>query len=139
MFTPNLLSSILPKPWASITLGRKFAPALYLPIHHLFSLSLSHQCLPAEWCIHSIVPVFKSGDRTSIINYRPITLLCTISLVLEHHIYNKALAIASGRISSSKFSIWLHQKSLYCSPATLIYQSHFFLLWAESPDRCHIP
>ena len=39
------------------------APALYLPIHHLFSLSLSHQCLPAEWCIHSIVPVFKSGDR----------------------------------------------------------------------------
>ena len=54
------------------------APALYLPIHHLFSLSLSHQCLPAKWCIHSIVPVFNSGDRTSIINYRPICLLCTI-------------------------------------------------------------
>ena len=74
------------------------APALYLPIHHLFSLSLSHQCLPAEWCIHSIVPVFKSGDITSIINYRPISLLCTISLVLERLIYNKVLAVASGRI-----------------------------------------
>ena len=59
------------------------APALYLPIHHLFSLSLSHhchQCLPAEWCIHSIVPVFKSGDITSIINYRPISLLCIYHL-----------------------------------------------------------
>ena len=63
------------------------SPALYLPIHHLFSLSMSHQCLPAEWCIHFIVPVFKSGDRTSIINYRPISLLCTISLVLECLIY----------------------------------------------------
>ena len=73
------------------------APALYLPIHCLFSIFLSHQCLSAEWCIHSIVPVFKAGDRT-IINYRPISLLCTISLVLECLIYNKVLAVAPGRI-----------------------------------------
>ena len=41
------------------------ADALYLPIHHLFCLSLSYQSLPAEWCLHSVTPIFKSGDRTS--------------------------------------------------------------------------
>ena len=67
------------------------------------SLCLISACLPAEWCIHSIVPVFKSGDRTSINNYRPISLLCTTSLVLECLIYNKVLAVASNRISSFQF------------------------------------
>ena len=89
------------------------APALYLPIHHLFSLSLSHQCLPAEWCVHSIVPVFKSGDRTSIINYCPISLLCTISLVLERLIYNKVLAVASGRISSFQFGFTKNRSTVH--------------------------
>ena len=42
------------------------ANALYLPIHHLFCLSLSYQSLPAEWCLHSVTPIFKSGDRTSL-------------------------------------------------------------------------
>ena len=99
------------------------APALYLPIHHLFSLSLSHQCLPAEWCIHSIVPVFKSGDRTSIINYRPISLLCTISLVLERLIYNKVLAVASNRISSFQFGFTKNRSTVH---QLLLFINQFF-------------
>ena len=92
------------------------APTLYQPIHHLFSLSLSHQCLPAEWCIHSIVPVFKSGDRTSILNYRPISLLCTISLVLECLIYNKVLVVASGTISSFQFGFTKNRSTVHQLP-----------------------
>ena len=99
------------------------APALYLPIHHLFSLSLSHQCLPAEWCIHCIVPVFKSGDRTSIINYRPISLLCTTSLVLEHLIYNKVLAVASNRISSFQFGFTKNRCTVH---QLLLFINHIF-------------
>ena len=99
------------------------APALYLPIHHLFSLSLSHQCLPAEWCIHSIVPVFKSGDRTSIINYRPISLLCTFSLVLECLIYNKVLAVTSGRISSFQFGFTKNRSIVH---QLLLFFNHIF-------------
>ena len=98
------------------------APALYLPIHHLFSLSLSHhchQCLPAEWCIHSIVPVFKSGDRTSIINYRPISLLCTISLVLERLIYNK--------MSQPLPQVEFHSFNLASPKIALMFTSYFYL------------
>ena len=84
---------------------------------------MSHQCRPAEWCIHSIVPVFKSGDRTSIINYRPISLLYTISLVLEHLIYNKVLAVASGRISSFKIGFTKNRSTVH---QLLLFINHIF-------------
>ena len=45
--------------------------ALYSPLHHLFLLCLSQHHLPSEWREHLIVPVFKSGDMSSVKNYRP--------------------------------------------------------------------
>ena len=38
------------------------ALALHIPIHHLFGLCVSQACIPAEWKIHHVVPIFKSGD-----------------------------------------------------------------------------
>ena len=55
------------------------ALALYQPLHHLFSLSLSQCYLPMEWRVHLIKPIFKSGDKTSVRNYRPISLLSLVS------------------------------------------------------------
>jgi len=37
-------------------------PALFKPLHYLYSLILRKNTIPLEWCIHCIVPVFKSGD-----------------------------------------------------------------------------
>ena len=65
------------------------ALALYIPIHHLFSLSLASHTIPSEWKIHSITPIHKSGDKSLVSNYRPISLLCIISKVLERIIYNR--------------------------------------------------
>ena len=59
------------------------ASILSRPLHYLFSLSLTSGKIPTEWKIHTIVPVFKSGDKTSIKNYRPISLLNHVSKVLE--------------------------------------------------------
>ena len=47
------------------------ALALYKPIHHLFLLSLSQHYLPNDWRTHLIITVFKSGDKSSVRNYRP--------------------------------------------------------------------
>ena len=52
------------------------ACALYQPIHHLFTTSLRQCQLPTEWRTHCIVPIFKSGDRSDISNYRPIYPCC---------------------------------------------------------------
>ena len=59
------------------------AVALYVPIHHLFSLSITNHVIPSEWKCHSITLIHKSGDRSQVTNYRPISLLCVISKVLE--------------------------------------------------------
>ena len=64
------------------------ALALYIPIHHLFSISLASHTIPSERKIHPITPIHKSGDKSLVSNYRPISLLCIISKVLERIIYN---------------------------------------------------
>jgi len=45
---------------------------LYKPFHYLYNLILRQHCLPLEWCIHCIVPIFKSGDKSSVSDYRPV-------------------------------------------------------------------
>ena len=40
------------------------ALALYVPIHHLFSVSLTKHIIPNEWKCHSITPIHKSGDKS---------------------------------------------------------------------------
>ena len=52
------------------------AVALYQPLHHLFCESLAQQYIPFEWRTHLIKPIFKTGDRSSVKNYRPISPLC---------------------------------------------------------------
>ena len=64
------------------------AMALYQPLYHLFTLSLSPHYLPLEWRTHLIKPFFKSGDKSLITNYRPISLLCIVSKVLEKLVYD---------------------------------------------------
>ena len=76
---------------------------LYQPIHHLFLLSLSQHYLPEEWRVHRITPIYKSGDKSSVTNYRPISLLCTLSKVLERIIYNAIIDFVANSISPYQF------------------------------------
>ena len=81
------------------------ALALYKPLHHLFLLILSQHYLPQDWRVHLITPIFKSGDKTSVCNYRPISLLCIVSKVLEKLIYNKVISFVSVSIFPSQFGL----------------------------------
>ena len=65
--------------------------ALYQPLHHLFSLSLCQHYISLEWRTHLIRPIFKSGNKQDVKNYRPISLLCVVSKVLERLVYDNVL------------------------------------------------
>ena len=80
------------------------ALALYQPLYHLFSLSLTQHYLPVEWHTHLIKPIFKSGERNSIRNYRPISLLCVVSKVLERLVYKNIVDFVKEFIYVNQFA-----------------------------------
>ena len=91
---------------------KKCALALYQAVHHLFSLSLLNHYIPEEWRVHRITPIFKSGDKSSVKNYRPISLLCTISKVLERVVYNHIIDFVTQSISPRQFGFLRKRSTL---------------------------
>lgn len=59
--------------------------ANYLTI--VFKKSIGSTTVPRLWKLANVVPVFKSGNKQIIPNYRPISLLSTSSKLLEHIIH----------------------------------------------------
>ncbi|XP_065652810.1 uncharacterized protein LOC136080128 [Hydra vulgaris] len=57
---------------------------LKFPLMHIFTLSLEQGIFPDKLKLARVVPVFKSGDDTSISNYRPISILPCLSKLLEY-------------------------------------------------------
>ena len=93
---------------------RSCSLALYIPLHHLFSVSITRGIIPTEWKCHSITPVFKTGDKSSVKNYRPISLLCVTSKVLERLIYDKLckFIIEHNIISCTQFGFLEHRSTV---------------------------
>ena len=67
----------------------KFALTLSRPLRHIFSLSLSQGVVPQQLKIAKVIPIFKTGSKDSMDNYRPISLLPTFSKILEKIMYNR--------------------------------------------------
>ena len=51
-------------------------------------MSLELGSVPGNWKMANITPVFKQDDSSLVQNYRPISLLCTVSKVLERCVFN---------------------------------------------------
>jgi hypothetical protein len=62
---------------------------LVSPLTHIFNLSFDNGIVPHQLKIAKVVPIFKSGDPMLVDNYRPISLLCNFSKVLEKIMCNR--------------------------------------------------
>ena len=67
----------------------KFARTIALPLHHVISKSFQAGIVPAQLKIAKVVPIFKSGDKQSMYNYRPISLLNVFSKIIEKIVGNR--------------------------------------------------
>jgi hypothetical protein len=67
----------------------KFSLCLSYPLKHVLSLSLNNGIVPNQLKIAKVIPVFKSGDKRLIENYRPISLLNVFSKVFEKIVHNR--------------------------------------------------
>ena len=67
---------------------KECVPELAPSLAHLFTRSFQSGCIPVQWKQGNVVPVHKKGDKSQVSNYRPISLLCILSIVMEKYIYN---------------------------------------------------
>jgi hypothetical protein len=58
---------------------------------HIINASLSSGIFLRELKMANVIPLFKSGDSEQITNYRPVSLLTTLSKIYENFFYNRLL------------------------------------------------
>lgn len=69
-----------------------FASVVCIPLTKLFIRSLETSVIPIEWKISKIIPVHKKGSKNTVSNYRPVSLLCSSSKIMESAV-NNALSL----------------------------------------------
>jgi hypothetical protein len=68
-------------------IGREIAS----PLSHIFNISLETGSFPDQLKKCRVVPIFKSGNQFDVDNYRPISLLSSISKILEKIVSEKLI------------------------------------------------
>ncbi|MEM7290621.1 MAG: reverse transcriptase family protein, partial [Pseudomonadota bacterium] len=68
-------------------LAEEIAPILTT----VFRASLHQGQIPDQWKEANITPLFKKGDRSNPSNYRPISLTCLCSKIMEHIIHSNVI------------------------------------------------
>ena len=107
------------------------AYSIATPLCHIFNLSISTGLVPLEWKSSFIVPIPKTSPASSSpSNYRPISLLCLVSKLLEKHIHSflSDFCISHHLISPHQYG-FLPRRS---TASALLYSTHSILSLLES-------
>lgn len=78
------------------------AESLSLPITILFQQSLRECVFPNVWKKAHIIPIHKKGSKSSIENYRPISILNTVGKLFEKIVYNRIYPIIERGIPQTQ-------------------------------------
>lgn len=102
------------------------------PLKILFSNSLHNRTFPDKLKLSFITPLHKNGDKSNIINYRPISIISAISKIFEKIMY----AHIYGSVTNS---ITPHQHGFTKSKSTISnlaeYVSYLSTNMAKKVDR----
>ena len=72
-------------------------PIIIKPVCHLLNLSLQTGFIPVLLKTAKVVPVYKSDDKHSYTNYRPISLLSSLSKLMEKVVAHKMLGFLHNK------------------------------------------
>ena len=65
------------------------APFVNDSLSSMFNASIISSIFPSDWKLAKIIPIHKGNEKDELNNYRPISILSSISKVLERLIYNQ--------------------------------------------------
>ena len=68
----------------SIVMMKVCGPSIYKPLEKILNQCLETGVFPSEWKKHNIVPIHIKGDKQTLKDYRPVSLLsiCGKNLVI---------------------------------------------------------
>ena len=89
----------------SVWLIQQLVGSISSPLKHIFLQSFSCGIVPSQLKIAKVVPIFKSGGKDSMDNYRPISLLNCFSKIIEKIICTRFTDFldTNNLISSSQY------------------------------------
>ena len=73
----------------SNTMLKALCTGITYPLCHIFNASLSEGTFPERMKTAEVIPLYKGKDMDLMINYRPISLLITLSKLLEKVMYTR--------------------------------------------------
>lgn len=65
--------------------------SLVCPITQLLNISIRHSVVPTNWKVSVVTPIFKSGSKSELNNYRPISILPVLSKIIEKWVATKLI------------------------------------------------
>ena len=79
-------------------------PSIYKPLKIILNKCLETCVFPSEWKRGNIIPIHKKGDKHTLKNYRPVSLLPICGKILETLMFNEMFQffIENKLISSSQ-------------------------------------
>ena len=76
--------------------------SIYKPLEMIFKQCIETGVFPSEWKKGNVVPIHKKGDKQTLENYRPVSLLPILERLLFHEMFN--FFIENKLISSNQSS-----------------------------------
>ena len=59
------------------------------PLVHIFNNCIDLHIFPENFKYVKVIPIFKKGDKNDYVNYRPISIISTVSKVFENLLYKQ--------------------------------------------------
>jgi len=75
----------------SVNTLKLIAQNISVPLTHIYNLSISESTFPDIFKLAIIKPLYKNGDRASISNYRPISMISNFAKILEKVIKSRLI------------------------------------------------
>lgn len=93
---------------------KALSPSISYPLSILFTASFQQGTFPAAWKTACVIPIYKGkGPRTDPSNYRPISLLATLSKLLERIAYDLLYRHVSPSLSISQSGFRKNDNTAY--------------------------
>ena len=72
------------------------------PLSYIFKISYNIGQIPSEWKLANVVPVHKKGSKTSVENYRPISLTSLVMKVFEKIVRDDIMAKCHHKLNHNQ-------------------------------------